>query len=842
MSQKRSKLSSKDQSNFRDALRLYEAKQYKKSLKLCEQILKKNPGHGETLSVRGLMRYHLNQKEEGVEDLKNGLAADPESYICWHVYGLYHRLSKNYDESVKAFTKALQYDPNNINVTRDLAVLQVHTHQYAAATISRGKLLENSPGYRQHWNALAIAQYLCKDYAVANNTLKKFEAAISPPLPKTDLENTEMALFRNLALYKSGDVEKALEHLESIADNVCDPLSVMEYRAKYLLELGRKKEAEREYRALVKRNPENRVYFAKLEEAMGIDASNIKLRKILYTRLVEKYPRSDAARAIPLEFLTGEDFKDAVLTYLSNLLKRGVPSSFVILKPFYKDPAKLASIEASILAFYKSVEGEDSESKLWALFFLAQHYCFLRKCDAALDYIEQCFKLSPTKYTVEFCLVKAKILKHAGNAAEASKVMKSAQESDLKDRFINSKTGKYQLRANEIEEAIKTISLFTRNDTSGTGVQDMHDMQAIYFLIEQAEAYKRVGKNGLALKRYEGIFNVFREIFTDQFDFHTYCMHKGTARSYIDALNFSDSVYTHPTFRRAAKGAVELYIHIYEDNEQKKLDDSMAEESLSSLPEEERKRALKKIKKDRVKELKKEQEEKERQEAAAKNADSVTAEANGTRTQVDQDPFGRLIMETSDPLGEAFRYWKPLSEQATSALITWELAFEIYLRQKKFVLAMQAIAPKAKECGASDAWIAQRTARLKHSIQTPDAEHPIPPAIKMIVERTLPKLYPGIEDVKDLSLFVTDKILVHKSVTAIFDWVEATLEISGLHSSAVLAQVDKVMLDDLLGLDKREIEPTDAARGLVVLESLQSKKLDEFRKKALAKWPLASIF
>ena len=63
-----------------------------------------------------------------------------------------------------------------------------------------------------------------------------------------------MILFKNVVIYESGDVARALEHLDSIADDVNDPLSVMEYRAKYLLELGRKKEAEREYRALVKRN------------------------------------------------------------------------------------------------------------------------------------------------------------------------------------------------------------------------------------------------------------------------------------------------------------------------------------------------------------------------------------------------------------------------------------------------------------------------------------------------------------------------------------------------------------------------------------------------------------
>lgn len=851
MVQKRSKtLAPKDHATFLEALKLYEAKQYKKALKICEQILKKNPGHGETVSVRGLMRYHMNQKAEALEDLKNGLATDPESYICWHVYGLYTRLEKDYDESVKAFTKALQLDPKNINVTRDLALLQVQTRQFAAATVSRGKLLENSPGYRQHWNALAIAQYLNKEYAAADNTLKKFESAINTPLPKTDLENTEMALFRNVAIYEGGDVARALEHLDSIADKVCDPLSVMEYRAKYLFELGRKTESVREYRALVKRNPENRAYFAKLEEALGIDPANHKLRKVLYARLAEKYPRSDAARAIPLEFLTGEDFKIAVTAYFTSLLKRGVPSTFVILKPFYKDQSKLEIIEQAVLAYYEAAQNDESEAKLWATFFLAQHYCYLRKIDLALEHIEKCFTLSPAEYTIEFYLVKAKILKHAGNIAGAGKTMQEAQQTDSQDRFVNSKTGKYLLRANEIEEAIKTISLFTRNDSSGSGVQDMHDMQALYFLVEQAEAYKRVGKPGLALKRYEGIFKVFREIYTDQFDFHTYCMHKGTARSYIDTLIFTDQLYTNSTYLRAATGAIELYTEVSEGHKRKHIEDKERELALNALPEDERKRILKKEKRDRVKELKKEQEEKLRLAAAAKNSDSPTAESTATRMQVDQDPFGSSILENKDPLGEAFRYWKPLSEHSPNKLSTWDLGYEIYLSQKKFVLAMQAIVPRGKTSGASDAWIAQKTARLKNAVQTSDAENPTPPAIKMIVERSLPKLYPGIEEVSDLGQFVTEKVLGDSSTTttSIFDWASAIIEIEKpcappkLAAAVVVPQVEKVLLEKLLELNGRKVEPSDARKGLEILVSLKSEKVEEFRSKAMKKWPLASIF
>jgi hypothetical protein len=45
-------LNSKDAASFRQLVKLYEAKQHKKAIKTAEQILKKNPNHGDTLAMK----------------------------------------------------------------------------------------------------------------------------------------------------------------------------------------------------------------------------------------------------------------------------------------------------------------------------------------------------------------------------------------------------------------------------------------------------------------------------------------------------------------------------------------------------------------------------------------------------------------------------------------------------------------------------------------------------------------------------------------------------------------------------------------------------------------------
>jgi len=97
---------------------------------------------------------------------------------------------------------------------------------------------------------------------------------------------------------------------------------------------------------------------------------------------------------------------------------------------------------------------------VWLLYYLAQHYDYKRESEKALTYINEALAHSPT--LVELYMVKAKILKHAGDTKQAMEVINQGRELDLQDRFINSKATKYMIRNGDFELAEKTIGLFTR--------------------------------------------------------------------------------------------------------------------------------------------------------------------------------------------------------------------------------------------------------------------------------------------------------------------------------------------------------------------------------------------
>lgn len=108
----------------------------------------------ETLSMKGLTLNCMDRKPEAYELVRQGLKVcslwfctiyqfsyhllldnpslifvlvqnDLKSHVCWHVFGLLYRSDRDYREAIKCYRNALKIDPDNIEILRDLSLLQV---------------------------------------------------------------------------------------------------------------------------------------------------------------------------------------------------------------------------------------------------------------------------------------------------------------------------------------------------------------------------------------------------------------------------------------------------------------------------------------------------------------------------------------------------------------------------------------------------------------------------------------------------------------------------------------------------------------------------------------------
>jgi N-alpha-acetyltransferase 15/16, NatA auxiliary subunit len=383
-----------------------------------------------------------------------------------------------------------------------------------------------------------------------------------------------------------------------------------------------------------------------------------------------------------LSLFIGDNFKEAARSYLSLMLDKGVPSTFANLKHLYADSSKkdtLGALAHEYLEAKKSDGGEAASGDALkgegaALYYLAQHYNYhlSRDLEKALQYVNQGIESAPKN--VEFYMTKARIYKHCGNTQKAAETMDEARNLDLKDRYINTKAAKYQLRNDDTEKALELMGMFTRPDSTAGPLSDLLDMQCVWYMTEDGEAQVRKGNIGLALKRFHAVYGFFDVWVEDQFDFHSFSLRKGQIRAYIDMVRWEDHLREHPFYTRAALAAVNLYISMYDS---KSLPNGVNGADANGDDAAERKKAAKKARKDAQKA------EREAAERAAKQDPNKPKKASEEPKKKDEDPNGLKLAATEEPLVEATKFLAHLLQYSPKNIDAQFAGFEVYIRRGK---------------------------------------------------------------------------------------------------------------------------------------------------------------
>lgn len=675
---------------FKKIARCYEEKQFRMGLKHCQKILS-TPGlsnHGETLSMKALLLNATDKKQEAHEFARLGLRNSVTSHVCWHAYGMIHRSDKNYAEAAKCYKQALRIEKNNLQLLRDLSALQIQMRDLQGYSESRRNILTIRSSQRGSWLGYAVAEHLRGNLDLAVIILTSYEHTLDmPPRDETDLLDVgELSLYKTSLLQELGKLEEALEYLKASTKHITDKTAVREATLQLLTGLGRP-EAVAMAREMFGKNPDNRDYLLGLEKAMGLANAEPEKRLAFYQSLEKEYPSSRVLRRVPLTLATGPLFETIADDYLRKGLRKGIVSLFRSIQSLYTSPEKPVIIEKLLrgyvanLTAHKKFDAAPSSSEelpstmIWTLYALAQHCDRVGDYEQALVQINAAIEHTPT--LVDLYMIKAKILKHQGNFAEAAKVMDVGRDLDTADRYLNCKAVKYFLRAGDIAKAETLAAMFTR-DGNNDPIAQLSEMQCTWFEMEEARALMKSGATGRALKKLHSIDAHFTQYIDDQFDFHSFCFRKMTLRAYIRLLRFEDSLHGHKYFVRAALLAIETYVGLHDKPFVLEAEKAAAD-SLEGLSEADRKKALSKQRKAA-----------KRAEAQAAPQEAKKGE-DGKGEKKDTDPDGLLLAKTATPLEDALKFLRPLLVHARDNIEVHLAAFNIYSRKQKPLLMLQAL-------------------------------------------------------------------------------------------------------------------------------------------------------
>lgn len=144
-------------------------------------------------------------------------------------------------------------------------------------------------------------------------------------------------------------------------------------------------------------------------------------------------------------------------------------------------------------------------------------------------------------------------------------------------------------------------------------------------------------------------------------------------------LRFEDSIYGHPYFIRAAKGAIRCYLDLYDHpewREHPKLA-QLTKESSNVLGMEANRN--------------KSQGMKSSPKASTVSDQRPTSRMNRNVKQMEEDPSGRSLIENKDWLQEALPFLQKLRTSAKNDIYVWVLGYHLYKRLNKPLLQLQAL-------------------------------------------------------------------------------------------------------------------------------------------------------
>jgi peptide alpha-N-acetyltransferase len=222
----------------------------------------------------------------------------------------------------------------------------------------------------------------------------------------------------------------------------------------------------------------------------------------------------------------------------------------------------------------------------------------------------------------------------------------------------------------------------------------------------------------------------FEDFNEDQFDFHAYCIRKVTLRAYVDVLRFEDELLGEDYYGRAASGIIRIFVHLYD---QPRETDEDEEPDYSAMSAAEKKKAKAVARKKKKAAEKKAAEEVERRKKQEEEAAANLAAENGSKKKgvnkpgkpaiTDADPEGLDFLKR-DPLEEAAKLSSALARHAPKRFETWMIQYDVAIRRKKGLLALQVslhdtlmTGVERQDCFLPYHVVCRRCLKAEHSIR-----------------------------------------------------------------------------------------------------------------------------
>lgn len=581
-------LNKQNKKHFKDVIKLFDQKMYKKSLKKCESVLETQPTHGETIAMKALIYNTIGRKKEAKELINKALMCNLQSFTSWHIKGMIDRSDKNFTDAKKCFQQSSKIEDDNQKIFRDLLLLELQVRDYEGAVTSITKIMQKQARNKVYCACYILVNHLAGNYDVAESFIEQNLEFLLNKMSRVEMN--ELYMYQATLFKANGKFTEAIKLLHDQEEKLVDKTARLELLAELYTLSDKQEEAIKCYNSLLDRNPSNMPVYYGLFKAHGVDVNNIdqkgeeQIAKILNER-IEAHPRLLFLKRFLLNFLSDEaTFREHFQNYCKYFLDKGIPSLVNdIEKMITNNQMKFRVVKETFEKYRESlhndltIDGEEQDplQECFALFFLSQvHYIegdYLR----SLELIDQSIEHTPT--FIEAYQFKAKILTSLKDSEGAEETFRKAHKLDTADRFLNAECAKYVLRNGRFEEANDIMKRWSVDSTSDE--ISSFDFQNMWYEVESGYSHF---KKGRFLEAFQMFYFIEKHLVTmhqDFYDFHFFTMRKFMLRCYASIGKMQDSLRNNPHVQNGMVGMLRVLNKIYNKAESQNPEEKKAFEA-----------------------------------------------------------------------------------------------------------------------------------------------------------------------------------------------------------------------------------------------------------------------
>lgn len=224
---------------------LYNSKDYTDAIDEFVKCIKLDPHKTEAYHFMGKSFEAKGEYNKAIHTYNTALKFEPKTETDYLTMGviLLEDL-RLYKEAIDDFSRALEYNPNNIKALNYRGAAKILTSDEKGAVLDFNKAISLDSNQADAYSNRAIAYYDLNEYELA---LKDFQKAI-----KNHPDSFNEYHYYGLTKYKLNDLEGAVEEFKTaIALNPVEPSNYY-FRGDAYMALNKKKEACQDFRAALR--------------------------------------------------------------------------------------------------------------------------------------------------------------------------------------------------------------------------------------------------------------------------------------------------------------------------------------------------------------------------------------------------------------------------------------------------------------------------------------------------------------------------------------------------------------------------------------------------------------